>query len=246
MKYRRICIKPSIRGTTNAFRWFSRSSTHTGKPNDCFGECDLDQPFLPDSLAISILVMGSSCGYKTKEDKNVPSQQEIQLEENSDVDCVCVVPFCVTNSEFFAHDDRGVGAALQLLQNVHSLTIVSNATVPIIKFKYGTVDIDLLLLRLKQGVIPAFFDPLNKFNETCCVHPQHIRQYKSVYAYLYLYASFPNGRCRLLYETIKFVKEWARARQVYGTIRVHTRQLCIYPIRTPLWNRACHPSLFDV
>lgn len=146
-------------------------------------KCAADD-ILPPSLAISILVMGSSCGSQYRYGVLWPNQQEIRVScDTIDVDFVCVVPHYIENALFYSFGVHGVGKLLCAMPHIADVSIVATATVPIIKFKYKQTDIDLLMLRLEVGHIPAFFDPLNISAETRMVHPAHIKQYRSTYAY---------------------------------------------------------------
>lgn len=62
-----------------------------------------------------------------------------------DIDAVMVVPMHVTRKEFY----ESFGAYLASVADVKDLRIISEAYVPLMKFSFCEIDIDLLFCRLK-------------------------------------------------------------------------------------------------
>jgi len=79
---------------------------------------------------------------------------------SSDIDTCCVVPRHITTEHFF----RKLVPLLQQEEDVKELVPVEDAFVPVIKFVYATVDIDLSFCQLALNTIPDDWNPLDDRN----------------------------------------------------------------------------------
>eukprot|EP00467_Chlorarachnion_reptans_P022964 CAMPEP_0114498866 /NCGR_PEP_ID=MMETSP0109-20121206/7107_1 /TAXON_ID=29199 /ORGANISM="Chlorarachnion reptans, Strain CCCM449" /LENGTH=565 /DNA_ID=CAMNT_0001676385 /DNA_START=190 /DNA_END=1887 /DNA_ORIENTATION=- len=73
---------------------------------------------------------------------------------SSDIDTIVVVPRHITRDHFF----DGLGERLAQVEEIEHLVPVRGAMVPVIKFEFDTVEIDLLFARVSVSTIPEEFD----------------------------------------------------------------------------------------
>ncbi|KAI7890573.1 polymerase [Mucor mucedo] len=73
---------------------------------------------------------------------------------DADIDTLCVIPNLVTREEFFDE----MSNFLRSNQRVHQLNVVKDSYVPVIKFKYDDISIDLVCARVNMPRVPDDID----------------------------------------------------------------------------------------
>mmetsp|Transcript_20401 Transcript_20401/g.30526 ORF Transcript_20401/g.30526 Transcript_20401/m.30526 type:complete len:524 (+) Transcript_20401:48-1619(+) len=127
----------------------------------------------------------------------------------SDIDTLCVVPNHITRHHFF----KDLVRLLQEEKDVAELAPVEDAFVPVIKFSFDTVDIDLVLAQLKIAIIPDEWD-LEDSNVLRNLDFKSLRSLngcRDTDSILKLVPSIDNFRTIL-----RFIKLWAKKRAVYS------------------------------
>jgi poly(A) polymerase Pap1 len=79
----------------------------------------------------------------------------------ADMDTLCVCPRHVTRNEFFGRDELGLQAILGAHKEVTEMQAITDAYVPVMKFKFRSFQIDLLYARLDVPVIEDNLDILD-------------------------------------------------------------------------------------
>mmetsp|Transcript_6730 Transcript_6730/g.12457 ORF Transcript_6730/g.12457 Transcript_6730/m.12457 type:complete len:565 (+) Transcript_6730:51-1745(+) len=127
----------------------------------------------------------------------------------SDIDTLCVVPKHVTIEHFF----QNLVPKLKALDVVKELSAVEDAYVPVAKFCYDTVDIDLIFSRLSLSVIPDEWDPHDNKNlkNLDPKSQKSLNGCRDTDAILKLVPSVDEFRT-----TLRFIKRWAKKRAVYS------------------------------
>ncbi|XP_028760115.1 nuclear poly(A) polymerase 3 isoform X1 [Neltuma alba] len=130
----------------------------------------------------------------------------------SDIDALCVAPFFASMAEDFfvcLHD------MLQKRPEVSEIHCVKGAKVPLIRFKFDGISIDLPYARLKVLYVPEHVDILNPFF-TRNIDGTSWKSLSGVRANKHILQLVPN--VENFQSMLRFLKLWAKRRGVYGTL----------------------------
>lgn len=129
----------------------------------------------------------------------------------ADIDTLCVVPNFVSRDDFNSvfYDMLAADAS------VSDITKIEEAYVPLIKFKYRKIPIDLLFARLNMNAVPEDVSLLNNsilrgMDEKCVMSLNGSRVADEILRLV------PDTRA--YHSALRFIKFWARRRCVYGNI----------------------------
>jgi len=129
----------------------------------------------------------------------------------SDIDTLCVCPRHIERSDFFGD----LYSVLLANPEVTELQAVPDAYVPVMKFTFSSIEIDLLFARLALSMIPEDLDLLDEQNlrnlddksvlsiNGCRVTDQILK----------LVPNIPNFRT-----TLRCIKHWAKRRGIYSNV----------------------------
>lgn len=127
----------------------------------------------------------------------------------TDIDTLVVVPQHITYDAFFG----GLVDRLRASSHVEELTPVPGASVPILKFYYRGVDIDLAMAQLSKTVIPDEFDIFDHANLRGITQKaqKSLNGPRVTDSILELVPNQDSFR-----ETLRCIKQWAKKRGVYS------------------------------
>ncbi|KMZ64146.1 Poly(A) polymerase [Zostera marina] len=130
----------------------------------------------------------------------------------SDIDAVCVGPSHINREEDFfiiLHD------ILAVMEEVSELNAIPDAHVPVMKFKFRGISIDLLYARISLTVVP---DDLNISDESilCNVDQQTVRSLNGCRVADQILRLVPN--VKHFRTTLRCLKFWAKRRGVYSNV----------------------------
>uniref|UniRef100_A0A8U7MBQ7 Poly(A) polymerase n=1 Tax=Corvus moneduloides TaxID=1196302 RepID=A0A8U7MBQ7_CORMO len=131
--------------------------------------------------------------------------------KGSDIDALCVAPSHVERSDFF----QSFFEKLKNLEEVKNLRAIEDAYVPVIKFEFDGIEIDLVFAKLS---LPTVSDDLD-LRDDSCLKSLDIRCIRSLNGsrvtdeILRLVPNLENFRL-----TLRAVKLWAKRRGVYSNI----------------------------
>eukprot|EP01104_Vermistella_antarctica_P017454 TRINITY_DN617_c4_g1_i2.p1 TRINITY_DN617_c4_g1~~TRINITY_DN617_c4_g1_i2.p1 ORF type:complete len:493 (+),score=96.36 TRINITY_DN617_c4_g1_i2:191-1669(+) len=132
----------------------------------------------------------------------------------SDIDVVVVVPQFIDYEDFF----YVLPKKLREDNAVSEVTIIADAFVPVIKFKIGSCDIDLLLARLSVNTLPENDDDFLDDKYVMQSVTDH-RSVKSINGYRVARAILELvSDEHTFHTTLRFVKCWAKARGIYSNV----------------------------
>ncbi|KAJ8250274.1 hypothetical protein COCON_G00221960 [Conger conger] len=131
--------------------------------------------------------------------------------KGADIDALCVAPRHVDRSDFF----QSFFEKLKLLEEIKDLRAVEDAFVPVIKFKFDGIEIDLLFARLALPSIPDNLDlrgdsHLRNLDIRCIRSLNGCRVTDEI---LYLVPNKENFRL-----TLRAIKLWAKKRGIYSNM----------------------------
>uniref|UniRef100_A0A8C3MN24 polynucleotide adenylyltransferase n=1 Tax=Geospiza parvula TaxID=87175 RepID=A0A8C3MN24_GEOPR len=135
----------------------------------------------------------------------------LMLESGSDIDALCVAPSHVERSDFF----QSFFEKLKNQEEVKNLRAIEDAYVPVIKFEFDGIEIDLVFAKLS---LPTVSDDLD-LRDDSCLKSLDIRCIRSLNGsrvtdeILRLVPNLENFRL-----TLRAVKLWAKRRGVYSNI----------------------------
>ncbi|KAJ9181775.1 hypothetical protein P3X46_005833 [Hevea brasiliensis] len=145
----------------------------------------------------------------------------------SDIDALCVGPFFATMAEDFFIVLRNMLKSRPEVSDIHC---VKDAKVPLMRFKFDGISVDLPYAQLKLLVVPHNLDVLNPFflrniDETSWKSLSGVRANQQI---LQLVPNLENFQSML-----RYVKLWAKRRGVYGNLNgflggVHLAILAAY------------------
>ncbi|XP_042335585.1 poly(A) polymerase gamma [Sceloporus undulatus] len=156
---------------------------------------------LPSSVSLSssgkILTFGSyQLGVHTK---------------GADIDALCIAPRHVERSDFF----QSFFEKLKLQDGIRNLRAVEDAYVPVIKFRFDDIEIDLVFARLALATISDNLD----LRDDSCLRSLDIRCIRSLNGFrvteeiLHLVPNKENFRL-----TLRAIKLWAKRRGIYSNM----------------------------
>lgn len=130
----------------------------------------------------------------------------------ADIDTLCVGPRYVTRNEDFFGELHGMLAEMPEIQDLHP---VSDAHVPVMKFKYNGISIDLLYANVAMWSIPEDLDVsqesiLQNVDEQTVLSLNGCRVTDQI---LHLVPNIQNFRT-----TLKCMRFWAKCRGVYSNV----------------------------
>eukprot|EP00028_Trichosphaerium_sp_Am-I-7-wt_P004545 CAMPEP_0168517028 /NCGR_PEP_ID=MMETSP0405-20121227/5781_1 /TAXON_ID=498012 /ORGANISM="Trichosphaerium sp, Strain Am-I-7 wt" /LENGTH=623 /DNA_ID=CAMNT_0008536907 /DNA_START=35 /DNA_END=1906 /DNA_ORIENTATION=- len=153
-----------------------------------------------------------------------------------DIDTICVVPKFITIDDFFST----LQEKLIAMEEIDDFTAVPDAFVPVMKFVFSGIDIDLLFAQLQLNVLP---DDLNLMDNEILQHLDD-KSYKSLNGcrvadqILRLVPNMENFRM-----TLRAIKRWAQVRGCYSNVlgflggitwAIMTARICqLYPFALP-------------
>ncbi|NXD20008.1 PAPOG polymerase, partial [Spelaeornis formosus] len=135
----------------------------------------------------------------------------VHTKGSSDIDALCVAPSHVERSDFF----QSFYEKLKNQENVKNLRAIEDAYVPVIKFEFDGIEIDLVFAKLS---LPTVSDDLD-LRDDSCLKSLDIRCIRSLNGsrvtdeILRLVPNVENFRL-----TLRAVKLWAKRRGVYSNI----------------------------
>ncbi|NXS16177.1 PAPOG polymerase, partial [Mystacornis crossleyi] len=135
----------------------------------------------------------------------------VHTKGSSDIDALCVAPSHVERSDFF----QSFFEKLKNLEEVKNLRAIEDAYVPVIKFEFDGIEIDLVFAKLS---LPTVSDDLD-LRDDSCLKSLDIRCIRSLNGsrvtdeILRLVPHLENFRL-----TLRAVKLWAKRRGVYSNI----------------------------
>jgi len=133
------------------------------------------------------------------------------VDKHSDLDLLAILPQQITREEFFT----GFCAGLRKEDVIKELRVLSTAFVPVVKFKYRGMEVDLTAACLNIQSIPIDNLFLSQF-PTEELDPRCLRSLNGYRATIAMEQLVPDvKRFRLL---LRFVKAWAKRRGLYGNI----------------------------
>lgn len=128
----------------------------------------------------------------------------------SDIDIVCAAPASVTPSAFFS----GMGAVLASDARVSRLLVLDKASVPLIKFRLKSVDVDLVFASVPLQVLPQEWEPIrHNFQALDLDRPSRLAMNGCALAHLVL-AAVP--RRHVFRTCLCAVKRWAKRCGIYS------------------------------
>lgn len=130
-------------------------------------------------------------------------------DKGADIDALCIVPRHVTRADFFTHFHE----ALLQDPNIQGVTKVEEAFVPIIKFRFQEIPIDLVFARLNIPVVKDGINLLNNallknMDEKCILSLNGSRVTDEILSLV------PN--VQVFHSALRCIKYWAKRRCVYG------------------------------
>ena len=135
------------------------------------------------------------------------------VDRDSDLDLLAVVPRHVTRDDFF----QEFYMHLAKRPEVSELRALSKAYVPVIKFKYKDIDVDLTVARLMGGVsLPDSEDYLTQDAATRDLDPRCLRSLNGYRATRELLQLVPD--VAKFQTVLRLVKLWARRQGIYGNM----------------------------
>ncbi|XP_062223678.1 nuclear poly(A) polymerase 4-like [Phragmites australis] len=130
----------------------------------------------------------------------------------ADIDTLCVGPSYVNREEDFFVTLHGI---LAEMKEVTELQPIPEAHVPVMKFKYRGISIDLLYASLSLSVIPPDFD-ISQGSVLCDVDEATIRSLNGCRVADQILRLVPNAES--FRTTLRCLKHWAKRRGVYSNI----------------------------
>lgn len=130
-------------------------------------------------------------------------------DKGADIDALCIVPRHVTRNDFFTHFYE----TLKEDPNIDGITKIEEAFVPIIKFKFQGIPIDLVFARLN---LPAIKDGINLLNNTLLKNMDEkcILSLNGSRVTDEMLSLVPN--VQTFHSALRCIKYWAKRRCVYG------------------------------
>ncbi|KAM6355905.1 poly(A) polymerase gamma [Podargus strigoides] len=131
--------------------------------------------------------------------------------KGADIDAVCVAPSHVERSDFF----QSFFEKLKLQEKIKNLRAVEDAYVPVIKFEFDGIEIDLLFARMSMQTISDNLD----LGDDLCLRSLDIRCIRSLNGcrvtdeILHLVPNRENFRL-----TLRAIKLWAKRRDIYSNV----------------------------
>ncbi|KAM9257676.1 poly(A) polymerase gamma [Cariama cristata] len=131
--------------------------------------------------------------------------------KGADIDAVCVAPRHVERSDFF----KSFFEKLKHQVEVKNLRAVEDAYVPVVKFEFDGIEIDLVFARLSMQSVPDSLD----LRDDSCLRNLDIRCIRSLNGcrvtdeILHLVPNKENFRL-----TLRAIKLWAKRRDVYSNV----------------------------
>ncbi|KAM6459618.1 poly(A) polymerase gamma [Liasis olivaceus] len=131
--------------------------------------------------------------------------------KGADIDALCVAPRHVERSDFF----QSFFEKLKLQDGIRNLRAVEDAYVPVIKFEFDSIEIDLVFARLP---LPSILDSLD-LRDDACLRSLDIRCIRSLNGcrvtdeILHLVPNKENFRL-----TLRAIKLWAKRRGIYSNM----------------------------
>lgn len=133
----------------------------------------------------------------------------------SDIDTLIVAPKYVTREDYFKHfPDLLVSMAPE--GSITDLTVVTDAFVPIIKFEYSDISIDLIFSRIIQKQISPDFDNLKDSSLLRGLDEAELRSLNGTRVTDEILALVPEESTFKL--ALRAIKLWAQRRAVYANI----------------------------
>ncbi|NXY49402.1 PAPOG polymerase, partial [Ceuthmochares aereus] len=131
--------------------------------------------------------------------------------KGADIDAVCVAPRHVERSDFF----QSFFEKLKQQEGIKNLRAVEDAYVPVVKFEFDGIEIDLLFARLSMQTVPDNLD----LRDDLCLRGLDIRCIRSLNGcrvtdeILHLVPNKENFRL-----TLRAIKLWAKRRGIYSNM----------------------------
>ncbi|ORX46786.1 Poly(A) polymerase [Hesseltinella vesiculosa] len=128
---------------------------------------------------------------------------------NADIDTLCVLPFYIKRSLFF----NEMAKALNADPDAKNVVVIANAMVPLLKFKYAGISVDLICTSLNLDSIPEDLDVrdtslLENLELTCVRSLNGVRVASDILSLVPNYDTFSVA--------LRAVKLWASLRGIYS------------------------------
>ncbi|KFV42218.1 Poly(A) polymerase gamma, partial [Tyto alba] len=131
--------------------------------------------------------------------------------KGADIDAVCVAPRHVERSDFF----QSFFEKLKRQEEIKNLRVIEDAYVPVVKFEFDGIEIDLVFARLAMPTVSADLD----LGDDSCLRSLDIRCIRSLNGcrvtdeILHLVPNKENFRL-----TLRAIKLWAKRRGIYSNV----------------------------
>ena len=133
----------------------------------------------------------------------------------SDIDTLIVAPKYVTRLDYFEHFPKLL-VSMAPKGSITDLTVVTDAFVPIIKFEYSGISIDLIFSRIIQKQISPDFDSLKDSNLLRGLDEAELRSLNGTRVTDEILQLVPEQSTFKM--ALRAIKLWAQRRAIYGNI----------------------------
>jgi len=136
--------------------------------------------------------------------------------QGADIDALCIAPQHITRAEYF----KSFYNLLSIQEGITELRAIERAFVPVIKFRFNGIEIDMTFTRLNKPEVPpqdSAFDALLQSNAMDgMMEPECIRSFNGYRSTIELLKLVPNTE--IFRMALRAVKLWAKAQGLYSNV----------------------------
>jgi len=136
--------------------------------------------------------------------------------QGADIDALCIAPEHVNRQEYF----KSFYNLLHIQEGITELRAIEKAYVPVIKFRFNGIEIDMTFARLNSKEVPptdsAFDALLETTNMDSMMEPECIRSFNGYRSTMELLKLVPNTEIFRI--ALRAVKLWAKAQGLYSNV----------------------------